>query len=118
MKHVVTVCSEGSICIHGSVWPPKGEEYRKRKETFKGDFQNILRLSDKRVLDVEVLWFNAVWFRMVSAGAYLLVPPSVITKGVCNRASIVVGVGKPWLCFYVAYVILEVNLSCLQSKMK
>lgn len=54
----------------------------------------------------------------VSPGAYLLVLPSVITKGVCSRASIVVGVQRAWLCFYVAYVILEVNLSCLRRKMK
>lgn len=78
------------VCDHR-----REKDIERERRVFKGDFQNILRLSDKRVLDVEVLWFNAVWFRMISPGAYLLVPPSVITKRVCNRASIVVGVGKP-----------------------
>lgn len=61
---------------------------------------------------------NAV---MVSPGAYLLVLPSVSlrmdSRG-SNSGSVVVRIGRAWLCFYLAYIILEVNLSCLKVRVK
>lgn len=53
---------------------------------------------------------------MVSPEAYLLVLPSVSLRADSrgsNRGSVVVGIGRAWLYFYLAYIVLEVNLSCL-----
>lgn len=53
---------------------------------------------------------------IVSLVAYLLVLPSVSlrtdSRG-SNRGSVMVGIGRAWLYFYLAYIVLEVSPSCL-----
>lgn len=53
---------------------------------------------------------------MVSLVVYLPVLPGVLlrtnSRG-SNRGSVVVGIGRAWLYFCLAYIVLEVSLSCL-----
>lgn len=63
MKNLVVICNRGYIWIHGSIVTTKGKRKLRRGEVLKGNFKNVLQVLDKRVLDVEVLWFHIVWIQ-------------------------------------------------------
>lgn len=60
MNNLIVICSRGNIWTHGSVVTPKGRRKLTRGEVLKGNFKNVLEVLDKRVLDMEALWFHIV----------------------------------------------------------